>query len=100
MSERFYHEKIYFLFLSCGELVRYSCECLAGSVGKYENKSTDALLDECNTIAFADSDPELWGQSYFGHEIISPEKINEHDFDKVVVISFTVYDDIHDDIDK
>lgn len=40
---------------------------------------------EYDVICFADNDCRRWGNQFFGKEIISPEEIDEYDYERIVI---------------
>ena len=67
----------------------------------YASKVTYLLDDEkYDVIAWADSNPETWsGMSIWGgHNVISPDKINDYEFDLIIVSVSEYFDTIKRDL--
>lgn len=56
--------------------------------GNFLKESYDIIPDEWEIKAIADKNQELWGINIFGYKVISPDDINNYDYDVVVIMSY------------
>lgn len=55
---------------------------------------------EYEIIAFCDNDCKKWGQEYEGKKIISPDKINEYSYDKIMITTTLYENEIREQLTK
>ena len=62
---------------------------------------TDRLISEGdNVVGFADNNDELWGTSFYGREVFSPEQLRKLSIDSIVIAVFKAADVIKEQLEK
>lgn len=62
---------------ACDEMIRYCCEIIKeGQIDR--STPIETLLDECDVIAFSDTDPNSWGRKFHNKEIIPPTELPKY----------------------
>ena len=67
---------------------------LFGTGGGYRNALENGIFEQYDVVAVADSNSKVQGFITYGYCIISPEQINDYDYDCIYITSIKYFQEI------